>query len=198
MKKIIFLSVFLMITNLIYSQAFLFRGIPWGTSKAKIIETEGIPRVNEEDYLEYSEKDVAGYKAKLEYMFQNGDELMATNYQLNFPTRRLASNDYDPTEYVNSYIDLQEKLSSLYGRPLETNNLDKIQNGISSLAVRRFQVSKPVFTIWVNSNTHIALIFNYEAESRTYSTELMYVGDENYWKLLDEYFFHPQQNTSGL
>ncbi len=210
MKKILFLIIITLVIFPIFSGEILFRDFAFGSLMEDVIVKEGDPNniwTKDEgkslgnNVIRYNSKTVAGYSAQVEFEFDffSGDfnisGLVSGIYNFTFEQKVLAYTAYDPTEYVNCYIDLKNKLSVLYGEPTKTENeLVEIKTGISALMSNTLSESTPYGTIWDNENGRVFLMLDF---NESWSLSLLYLSPK-----LRDYFVDNQkikeEDTSGL
>ena len=108
MRKIVFITFFLLIAGVVFGQEFTFRGFPWGTTVDEIIAKEGQPDSNTHGQLIYQNMNVAGYNVLLFFYCSNTDYRLQTG-------RYVLGVSNENAQVV--YNDLLGKLSALYGTP---------------------------------------------------------------------------------
>jgi len=208
MKKPFLLSlvIFLFSAPLFSQQDFLFRGLPWGATPEQIKEKEGQPddyNGGDGQYLlwyKYKNKDVAGYKAWLEYFMDKDSPygMVMASYMIDINKTYLMLQEPDPTNFVNCYVDLQGKLISVYGNPKSRKNLNRIESGISVLAAQQYRNGLPNATVWETGITRIYLALRYESKTSGYSVEIEYIT-KPYWDMVEPAILGtPSKSTDGL
>ena len=211
MRRTILFSIILLFCVIpIFSEDIHFRGFPFGSHLDDVIEKEGIPSktwtIDEgkslgNNLIQYNNKNVAGYSAQVEMEFDfliDGIDftgLIVGTYSFTFDNKVLAYTAYDPTEYINCYVNLKKKLSNLYGDPIEAENeLFEITTDISALLANSISESAPYATIWDDKSGRVFLQLSYK---EGWNLLLMYMSP-----VLRDYFDVNQkakeEDTTGL
>ncbi len=168
--KILIISLVFYSMSVFAQDVFTFRGLPWETNAETFIEKEGEPikqftaeegKMLGDLVFRYENINVAGYKTKMEVEFKDA-QLMVGIYKFTFPQPPLSLGRKNPKNYVNAYIDLQEKLISLYGEAKFKNDLEKIDGAISGLYADSIINNTPYVTAWLYKGGVIRLELAYE------------------------------------
>ncbi|QQO08763.1 hypothetical protein [Breznakiella homolactica] len=167
MNKLMFYFFLFSAVHISASDQFLFRGLPWDSTLEKVIVEEGLPDykglINDgTSYLRYNNKNVGEYDSRLEYYFKMYDGkqyISSALYTISFPQKISVFDNPDPSPFINVYLDLQKKLTSLYGYPFLRMDAGPITEPISSSAVYNFQDELPFVTSWVVNTTTVSLSF---------------------------------------
>ena len=114
MRKVLFVLVILSTTLPLFGQ---FRGTEWGMSRVQVIEIEGEPVVNNEEFIAY-EGSIAGYETYTYFTFIE-DQLTAGNYYL-------IKTYTNRNKYIEQYKEMKSNLINVYGEPKSD---DMIWNG---------------------------------------------------------------------
>jgi len=189
-----------------YAQTLNFRGIPFEASPQDVIAKLGEPNekhTNEEfkgrmlgDQLyKYNGLIVAGYSAGTEIEFENGKMIGAAYYFSSLSEQNIA--DIEKLRiYVNTYTDLLDKLTKLYGNANINNELESLGEGpISWLLGAEIEKNAPYKAIWDYGGGRVIQILKYENEK--WALGLVYVSPEVKGKM-DSAETEKKGNTEGL
>ena len=155
MKKLLFILVLVAVFSIsAFGQSFTFRGIPWGSTREKVIEILGKPdiypsnpdRLNNADSYSYAVS-VSGYLARLDIYFDTNGMSQA-HYNFGW------FQNLDATQMNIAFMELLSQLKNSYGSHNEIimpNDLGTIQ---SNEGLRIF--------VWHFNNFHVLLSTIYE------------------------------------
>jgi len=202
MKKLLilfFIAFFVISIPLFSQQEFLFRGLPWGATPEQVKAKEGEPGKRSTDgvkseFFSYQGKPVAGRAANLTMRFITDKGLTDAAYSFSFQKKYLMANEPNPTEPINIYVELKEKLISLYGQPKQTDSLSKITGGISTLMAQQYRNNLPYLAWWEVNDTRIYLSLNFSEYDQFYALYLNYIS-KPLWNTVAGYY---SDSTDGL
>ncbi|KGE73661.1 hypothetical protein [Spirochaeta lutea] len=156
LRNIIIIFLNLIVIDSAIAQDFTFRGLLWNSSESQIIEKEGSPskrttsdqkQMFGEVTLSYESINVAGYDAIMEIEIGKAG-IIAGTYSFSLNQEEFTFGLLNPQEHVNAYVDLIQKLTSLYGTPIESNSIDKLNERPSMLSIQNLQNSAPLKSVW--------------------------------------------------
>jgi hypothetical protein len=116
MKYMMFFVIFLIIASTAFGQDFVFRGLPWGSSKEDIIQKGGNPakqRTDEEKCELYYDVKLADMDTMLIFTLHS-NKLLEARYSIDF-----FNDEIDEQRWIAILESIELNLIALYGKPFE-------------------------------------------------------------------------------
>ena len=126
-KTLLFLFTIIMFSVPLFSQQnFLFRGLPWGASKAEVIAKEGT-KYSEQKYDEntlfvYENMYVASKPAKMIFVFSPNNTFTLAWYSFTIDTGGFL---WSTKPFIDTYSYLCNMLTEIYGTPADGSQIIK-------------------------------------------------------------------------